>query len=432
MTEEEKIELRSEEFQEVLGGVPNWILRWGITVLAIIVLILLIGSAVFKYPDIIPTRIVLTGSVPPATITARSSGKLNRLYVSDNQAVNVNDYLAVIDNPASTEDIHLLKVYVDSMDIDSDSLLQLPIKELRVGNLQSLYASFYVTVFDYMEYKRLLYFPQKTTIIQNRIMQYENQYRNLLRQQKLIKEQTALSLKLYQRDSALHKSAVISSEELEKSKAQHIQSLLSGENMQSTINNMQIQIAQLKESLLDMSQQDIEKFNDLRSRIRSLITQLKAEIQAWELNYVLKSPLDGTITFTNYWIENQNVSAGEVVFTVIPHDHSPIIGKASLPVSRSGKVVVGQQVNIRLENFPENEYGILRGQIQNISLVPAQRGESVYYMVELNLPNGLITTYNKELPYMPDMQGRADVITEDISLLERFVMPIKRIFKESI
>ena len=28
------IELRSEEFQEVLGSVPHWILRWGITVLA--------------------------------------------------------------------------------------------------------------------------------------------------------------------------------------------------------------------------------------------------------------------------------------------------------------------------------------------------------------------------------------------------------------
>ena len=26
--EEEKIELRSEEFQEVLGNVPPWILRW--------------------------------------------------------------------------------------------------------------------------------------------------------------------------------------------------------------------------------------------------------------------------------------------------------------------------------------------------------------------------------------------------------------------
>ena len=432
MTEEEKIELRSEEFQEILGSVPNWILRWGIVVLAVIVLILLTGSAVFKYPDVIPTRIILTGSVPPATIVARSSGKLSRLYVSDNYAVKINDYLAVVDNPACTEDVQLLKVYLDSLETDGDLLPELPAKELQVGNLQSLYASFYVTMFDYMEYKRLSYFPQKITIIENRIVQYEAQHRNLLQQQKLIKEQTALAKIQYQRDSVLYKSNVISLEGLEKSKTQYLQSLLSNETMQSTLNNMQIQIAQLRESLLDTGQQDTEKLNDLRSRIFSLITQLKTEIQAWELNYVLKSPIEGTITFTNYWIENQNVSAGEVVFAVIPDDHTSIVGKAMLPVTRSGKVVAGQKVNIRLENFPENEYGILRGKVQNISLVPTQTGESVYYTVEVSLSNGLITTYKKELPYIPNMQGQADIVTEDISLLERFILPIKKILKESI
>ena len=47
--EEDIIELRSEEFQEVLSGIPPWILRWGITTVAIIVVILLIGSSIFKY-----------------------------------------------------------------------------------------------------------------------------------------------------------------------------------------------------------------------------------------------------------------------------------------------------------------------------------------------------------------------------------------------
>ncbi|GHS98150.1 hypothetical protein FACS189421_06210 [Bacteroidia bacterium] len=51
--EENNMELRSEEFQEVLGDTPPWILRGGITLLAIVVLVLLAGSAVFKYPDIL-------------------------------------------------------------------------------------------------------------------------------------------------------------------------------------------------------------------------------------------------------------------------------------------------------------------------------------------------------------------------------------------
>lgn len=94
--ESDKIELRSEEFQDVLGAVPHWILRWGITVLAIIVVILLIGSAIFKYPDIISSSMTLTGSQPPAGIVGKSSGKLNELHVYDNKIVQAGEYLAVM------------------------------------------------------------------------------------------------------------------------------------------------------------------------------------------------------------------------------------------------------------------------------------------------------------------------------------------------
>ena len=62
-----------------------------------------------------------------------------------------------------------------------------------------------------------------------------------------------------------------------------------------------------------------------------------------------------------------------------------MIGKALLPVARSGKVKAGQKVNIRLQNFPENEYGILRGTVKNISLTPAQSGEMSYYTVNISL-----------------------------------------------
>ena len=432
MNEEEKIELRSEEFQEVLGYVPPWILRWGITVLALVVVILLVGSAIIKYPDVLSSQVELTGSTPPAAIVSRSSGKIKELYVSDNQEVKTGDYLAVIDNPANTEDVLFVKKFLDGIRLDGDSSFQLPAKELQVGHLQSLYASLHAVLFDYMEYKRLSYYPQKTAMTEERIARYEEQYQTLQNQQRLTEEQLTLVQSQFRRDSLLHARGAISNEELEKSNNVYLQSLLSVENMRSTLGNMRIQIAQLKESLLDTYQQDTEKGNDLRSRIRSLTTQLKAEIQAWELNYVLQSPVNGTVTFTGYWIENQNVQAGETVFTVVPGGSYEIIGKALLPIARSGKVKTGQKVNIRLQNFPENEYGILRGRVSNISLVPTQAGEMAFYSVEISLPDHLMTTYKKELPWLPNMQGQADIITEDISLLERFVLPVKKMLTESI
>lgn len=432
MNEEDKIELRSEEFQEVLGCVPSWILRWGITLVAVVVGILLIGCAIIKYPDVISARIVLTGMNPPATVVAHSSGKISELYVKDNQAVKTGEYLAVIDNPARTQDIETLRIYLATLDLKNDSLPALPDKDLQAGSLQVLYANFYITLFEYLEYKRLLYYPQKTAMTKERIVQYEQQYRNLLRQQKITEEQFSLVQNQYRRDSLLHINGVISNEELEKSKNQYLQSVLSCENIESSVNNMRIQIAQLKELLLDTDHLDVEKFNGLYTQLLSLISQIKTEVEAWELSYVLKSPIDGKITFTNYWIINQNVSSGGEIFNIIPADDFQVIGKAILPVARSGKVKARQKVNIRLENFPENEYGILRGTVQNISLVPAQSGESIYYTVEISLSNQLITTYRKELPRLPNMQGQADIITEDVSLLERFILPVKKILKESI
>jgi HlyD family secretion protein len=494
----EDIELRSEEFQEVLGGVPAWIVRWGITVLGVIVVILLIGSAIFKYPDVISAQITITGLTPPASIVARSSGKIKELYVKDNQDVKAGDYLAVIDNPARTEDVRRLALILSKREGKSDvsqgkGNTTLPNTSLafgesrgEVGSLQSIYSQYYTALFQYSEYKRLLYYPQKIEITRQRIAQYEQQYENLQKQYRLIEEQTGLQEKQYQRDISLNKTGVVSAEELEKSRAQYLQSELSRENMKSTINNMRIQIGQLKESLLDTRHQDTETLNQLETNLQTLETQLKVAIEEWELTYVLKAPIDGRITFTSYWTVNQNVTAGSEVFAVVHLTPGPspqgegrntrtgdedgntrtedlskhtnridsppegelegassLFGKAQLPIARSGKVQVGQKVNIRLENFPENEFGILQGKVKNISLVPAGSGDisapagqngagMAYYTIDIELTDGLMTTYHKELPCLPNMQGRADIITEDISLLERFFLPLKKILSESL
>ena len=244
-------------------------------------------------------------------------------------------------------------------------------------------------------------------------------------------EQFILVQSQYRRDSALNTKGIISDEAMEIAKNAFLQSLLSRETMRSNLNSMQIQIGQLKESLLDMEHQDTEKLNSLQTQLQSLASQLKTGIEEWELSYVLRAPIDGKITFSNYWIENQNVISGEEVFAIVPDSTHRIIGKATLPIARSGKVKTGQKVNIRLQNFPENEYGILRGIVSHVSLVPVQTGEIAYYAVEIDLPNQLLTTYNKELPSLPTMQGQADIVTDDISLLERLILPVKKVWKES-
>ena len=160
--------------------------------------------------------------------------------------------------------------------------------------------------------------------------------------------------------------------------------------------------------------------------------QLLTEIQAWEISYALIAPIPGKVTFTNYWIENQNIISGDIAFSVIPSSNNKLIGKALLPAERSGKVKVGQKVNIRFSNYPDNEFGLVKGKIQNISLISVKVEAKNHYVVEIDLPDGLTTTYDKVLPFVSGMEGQADIITNDLSLLERILLPMKKILNESL
>lgn len=428
-----EIELRSEEFQEILGNVPSWILRRGITIIAIIVVIILIGSAIFKYPDIISTSMTLTATNPPASIMAKTTGKLKELNIEDNQTVVAGDYLAVIENPAHTDDVLLLKRYLAQLNINTDTLAILPPKNISLGNMQQLYSSFYITLFDYNEFKRLQYYTQKIDFMRERISQYEESQKNVVQQKNIVKDQLKLNKSQYSRDSLLNKRGVISQEDLESTKNQYLKGYLSLENMNASLQNAQIQITEMREKLLDIEYQYIEKKNTLETQLKTYTSQLLTEIQSWEQNYVLISPIDGRVTFTNYWTQNQNLAIGENVFTIIPDQAGEFIGKASMAMIRSGKVEIGQKVNIRFMSFPDNEFGIVKGIVKNISIVPSRNSEDKdNYVVEIELPEGLKTTYKKDLPYQPEMQAQADIVTEDISLLERFFMPIRKIWTEGM
>ncbi|GHT32020.1 hemolysin [Bacteroidia bacterium] len=428
MNENKDIELRSEEVQEVLGAVPAWILRWGITTLFAIVVVLLAGSWFFKYPDTISATMILTGTTPPAGIVAKTNGRIQELYVKDKQSVKAKEYLAVIENPAVSQDMLLLKQRLEKLQQTPDFAFRFPQEELRLGTVQSVYTSFIRSLNTYQKFVELNYYPQKITTIETRIVQYRQQYQNQERQHNIAEQQHIIAGKLYKRDSSLYLQKVISQEAIEKSENDFLQNRLSLENAHATLKNLQIQISQLQETLLDTEQQYADNKNRLELEMNTLTTQLLNEINTWEMNFALISPIDGNITFAGYWSENQNVIAGETVFTVIPKNKTAFIGKAQLPVARSGKVKKGQQVNIHFLNYPDNEFGMVRGVVSNISLVPVKE----HYAVEIALPNGLLTTYKKDLPFSQEMTANIEIVTEDMRLLERFILPLKRIWKEKI
>ncbi len=150
-------------------------------------------------------------------------------------------------------------------------------------------------------------------------------------------------------------------------------------------------------------------------------------MKIWEQQYLLVSPVSGKVSFTKIWSINQNVSAGDNVISVVPTDSKGLIGKLQLAIEGSGKVKKGQRVNIKLVNYPHMEYGMLLGIIERVSLVPAE----IFYCVEISLPNGLMTNYGEYLRFSQQMKASAEIITEDVRLIEKFFNPIKSVFMKN-
>ena len=86
-------------------------------------------------------------------------------------------------------------------------------------------------------------------------------------------------------------------------------------------------------------------------------------------------------------------------------------------MDKSPIIAIGQKANIKLENFPDDEFGMLQGKVDYISMLPDKDG---LYLIDVKLPKELVTTYNKKIPFQQEMRGSVEIITEDLRLIERF------------
>ena len=116
------------------------------------------------------------------------------------------------------------------------------------------------------------------------------------------------------------------------------------------------------------------------------------------------------------------------LFAVVP-ENNEYVGTVQIPAQGYGKVKVGQMVHIKLDNYPYNEFGQVEGIVKEISLIPNIVGEQqqAMYLAKISFSNGLTTTYKKDLEFKPEMSGTAEIVTEDLRLIERIFNQFRKI-----
>ncbi len=414
MEEHEKIELRSDEVQEILGTPPSWIVRWGTTVIFLVIGVLLLISYLVKYADMISANIIITTPSPPMDVVAESSGRLLQLRIEEKEEVQKDQLIAVIESAANFEDMIWLEKELESFRNSGTRFI--PKKNVQLGDVQLLYSHFIKDVEDYK-------FSSGSPYDKLQLEALEGQIENIKRKISIAKKEKVNTEQLVEsaiatrtRYKQLLEDGNASRDQYQEKAEQVLSHQSQLEGIKNRIVDLEGDIKELESQKIRIKRGTAETGNDKYIRVQESLNNLSGGIDEWKQKYLITAPLAGRVSFYSRYNQNQFIKAGEQMMAIIPETEEPI-GRAELPVDGAGKVEKGQVVNIHLSEFPSKEFGILQGEVRNISLLPIKNK----YIAEIRLKEGLKTTYDKQLNFSHDLSGSAEIKTEERRLIERIL-----------
>ena len=300
--------------------------------------------------------------------------------------------------------------------------------QLTLGELQQNYGPFLKSRNNFRQYLKQNYLPQKIALIDKQIIKQEEYYRTLIRQIEIQRNDLNLSQKSLSRDSSLYQKRTTSEAEFEKSRQVFLSKKSAFVGYEAVLRETEASILQLQSTRVELEMQHERELSEFRLALDESKQNLENAIHLWEERFLVSSPVKGKLTFTSIWSVNQEVKTGELIATIIPVEESAIIAKAIIPPSGFGKVEIGQRVNLKLNGFPYMEFGMLKGNIKSISLVPEAKG----YVAEIELSEGMTSSYRENLKFIQQMDGTAEIITKEMRLITRLINPLRAFFDNGL
>ena len=409
------IHLRSNDVQDLIGKPPSWLVRYGSLLVLIIVAGILFFSYYIKYPDVVSSPILITTQTPPIPIVSKTNGKLSRLLVTDNQAVDSLEILGIIENTANYQDILLIDSILSKPNIVEGIVTINFDKTLQMGELQGDYSHFIeslekIKLYNGADLKQF----QIAKLSEN--TNYQTTLNNTYKKQlnNLFIELNMAQSKLRSDESLLNKG-IISNREFQESQSKVTALYNQIESLKASISSGNISLLNLKQQQKEFINTDNSNELDKKMALVENVNNMKSKIQFWKNTYLLTASTKGYVSLGTIRNENQYIEAGKIIFSILKAK-TDFAAKMNLLPTNAGKVKIGQTVLIKLDNYPYQEFGTLEATIKSISSVPVE-GK---YIIEAAIKNNGTTSYNKKIEMQIDMLGQADIITSKKRLISKF------------
>ena len=426
MPELNDTELRSEEVQEILTKVPNWLIRYGITLIFIMLLGIISASWWIKYPDTLTGNAIISTEVPPLYASSEVSGRIVKLYVKNGESIKEGEPLAFIDNPVPEGSIAYLRAFLDSIDNAKkrgDEYCHLTGSvEVELYEVTSDFLELRNTLANLCNAKKDTYSNEKLLALQNKYNNYQKYLEINAREIELSRLDIKNAKERFLMFEAEYKQGISSKLDYLNAQTNYHQSLKTEESLKKNEIQLAITLDEYKEQISDFIHTRAQQKKEDEKQLKELTERLRNHIVRWDNSYLIKSPISGTVSYIDRLYENQKVAPGDVLMAIIPQKSTYEV-ILDLPTLGFGKIKEGQKVQIAVDNFPAQEFGTLNGVISGIPTLPKNN----VYRVNVALVDGLNSSYNQQLVYQPEMTALGEVITEDLRLTERFFNQIRSI-----
>jgi HlyD family secretion protein len=369
----------------------------------------------------------LITKVAPKPVVARADGRLEKLLIANHQLVSSGQLLGFLESAAHHEEVLSLETELNVVRqlFEKDNFNGLDSLRLasyeNLGDVQSSYQSFRQQFAQLNSLLGKKYYNKKIELLKSDILELETMNDHQKSQYNLYERDAALAESEFAMNQSLFKDKVIAKLDLDKEESKLLAKRLPLKNIKTSILNNNAQIRSKEKEIIDLEKQALEQKESFRQSINSL----NSSIATWRNRYLLISPTAGKILYANNLQEKENVEINRELFQVF-EINSLYVGTLTIQQDNSGKIKIGQRVLIKFQSYPFEEYGMVEGNISSLPQLSTDDNKLFFAFVEL--PNGLNTNHNKLLTYNYGMTASAEIITEDLRLIERIFYTIRKIF----
>lgn len=368
--EADKIELYSRENNDILGDAPGWLIHTGSYIIYGLIVLLLVGTALFEYPDVVRSSLVIDDHSNAEWITANSDGLVDRFFVEDRAPVKKGDTLGIIRNPASLADVKRFCQVLTRVEwyyrTDEIRYLQNYPFDLIMGEMSGAYEQFTEAVRTCLSYRELDLYPQRKAFLQEEL--------------RLQAEQG---------------------------------------------NKNELAILQLKRELFELDITHKMEMQKNRRMLELAYENMVNSLKTWESKYVIKSKTDGRVLLGKSWSRRTVVHKGDTVCSVISGSRGKPTGRLFLTESEIAGIKPEDPVQVELAKYPAHTYGYVSGKIASVSYVPYNKS----FAVEVAFADKLVTSMGEIIDYETGLSGQVEIITASKSVLRRIFTPFYEVFK---